>query len=112
MSALLRALILEQQQEEEEGGEDEAEGGGGGGHGGDRHRDGRRKRASGDEHALQLLSTIAACCEVVQYSLALLLEYVQCENLLLHQLLCTRGIRVCLCVCAVFNPACGVRLGR
>lgn len=44
MSALQRAVILEQQQHQEE--------------------EGTGSGVGGDEHALELLSTIAACCEV------------------------------------------------
>lgn len=62
MSALQRAIILEQQHHPQQ--EKEAAGGAGGrAGGGDGGGDGGAP-AAGDEHALELLSTIAACCEV------------------------------------------------
>ncbi len=64
MSALQRALILEQHQQQQQQQQEEGRGDGDG-HGGNGASGGDDERQSGsDEHALELLSTIAACCEV------------------------------------------------
>lgn len=98
MSALQRAIILEQQPQHHAG---EGSGGGGDSLGDDRAREEGigGKDAGGDGHALELLSIIAACCEVRvrQDGLFRVLAMTCVASLFFFLVVCSDSLCECFC---------------